>query len=136
MWMLTHAFFAETFQPMNAAVTFQIGLNDSARAFRGKFTFAGAWESCRGIRAICITIFRSWVAIYQFLPPIASSSHSLYNLPGFAPRMDVLFWGRNDFQISFSNRDTPRNAKNHHLRSFMVDAGILSNNMKLPSHEC
>ena len=51
MWMLTHAFFAETFQPMNAAV---IGLNHSARAFRGKFTFAGAWESCRGIRTICI----------------------------------------------------------------------------------
>ena len=48
MWILTHAFFAETFQPMNAAVTFQIGLNDSARAIRGKFTFAGAWESfCR-----------------------------------------------------------------------------------------
>ena len=34
-------FFAETFQPMNAALTFQIGLNDSARAIRGKFTFAG-----------------------------------------------------------------------------------------------
>ena len=46
-------FFAETFQPMNAAVTFQIGSNDSARAIRGKFTFAGAWESCRGIRTIC-----------------------------------------------------------------------------------
>ena len=42
MWILTHAFFAETFQPMNAAVTFQIGLNDSARAIRGKFTFVGA----------------------------------------------------------------------------------------------
>ena len=47
-------FFAETFQPMNAAVTFQIGSNDSARAIRGKFTFAGAWESCRGIRTIYI----------------------------------------------------------------------------------
>ena len=33
---------------MNAAVTFQIGLNESARAILGKFTFAGAWESwCR-----------------------------------------------------------------------------------------
>ena len=29
-----------------------IGSNDSARAIRGKFTFAGAWESCRGIRTI------------------------------------------------------------------------------------
>ena len=41
MLILTHAFFAETFQPMNAAVTFQIGLNDSAGAIRGKFMFAG-----------------------------------------------------------------------------------------------
>ena len=48
MWILRHAFFAETFQPMNAAVTFQIGLNDTARAIRGKFTFAGAWESFQG----------------------------------------------------------------------------------------
>ena len=46
-------FFAETFQPMNAALTFQIGLNDSARAIRGKFTFAGAWEGFWGIRTIC-----------------------------------------------------------------------------------
>ena len=52
MWILTHAFFAETFQPMNAAVTFQIGLNDCARAIRGKFTFAGAWESFQGIRTV------------------------------------------------------------------------------------
>ena len=36
MLILTHAFFADTFQPMNAAVIFQIGLNDSARAVRGK----------------------------------------------------------------------------------------------------
>ena len=60
MWILTHAFFAETFQPMNAAVTFQIGSNDSARAIRGKFTFAGAWESCRGIR----TIYKQHVDIF------------------------------------------------------------------------
>ena len=50
MWILSHAFFAETFQPMNAAVTFQIGLKDSARAIRGTFTFAGARESCWVIR--------------------------------------------------------------------------------------
>ena len=31
MWILTHAFFAKTFQPMNAALTFQIGLNDCAQ---------------------------------------------------------------------------------------------------------
>ena len=43
-------FFRGDFQPMNAAVTFQIGLNESARAIRGKFTFAGAWESCCRMR--------------------------------------------------------------------------------------
>ena len=37
MLILSHAIFAETFQPMNAAVTFQIGLKDSARAIRGNF---------------------------------------------------------------------------------------------------
>ena len=50
MWILTHAFFAETFQQMNATRTFQIGLNDCTRAIRWKFTFAGAWESFHWIR--------------------------------------------------------------------------------------
>ena len=81
-------------------------------------------------------IFRSWVAIFQPRPPMASLFHSLYGMPGLAPRMDVLSWGRRDFQISFSNRDTSRNAWNRHLGSFMVDTGILSNSMKFPSHEC
>ena len=44
MLILTYAFFAETFQPMNAALTFQIGLNDCTRAIRGKFTFVGDGE--------------------------------------------------------------------------------------------
>ena len=80
--------------------------------------------------------FRSWVAIYQLRSPMASLSHSLYDMPGLAPRMDVLFWGRHGFQISFSNRDTSRNAWNRHSRSFMVDTGILSNNMRFLFHEC
>ena len=67
---------------------------------------------------------------------MASLSHSLYDMPGLAPRMDVLFWGRHDFQISFSNRDTSRYAWNRYRRSFMVDTGTLSNNMKFLSHEC
>ena len=45
-------------------------------------------------------------------------------------------FSHNDFQISFSNRDTSRNAWNRHWGSFMVDTGILSNNMKFPSHKC
>ena len=49
MWILTHAFLAENFQPMNAALIFQIGVNDLARAIPGKFTFAGAWESFQRI---------------------------------------------------------------------------------------
>ena len=60
----------------------------------------------------------------------------LNNSSWLAPRMDVLSWGRRDFQISFSNRDTSRNAWNRHWGSFMVDTGILSNNIKFPSHKC
>ena len=61
---------------------------------------------------------------------------SIYDIPGLAPRMNVLFWRRHNFQISFSNSDTSRNAWNHHCRSFLVDTGILSNNTKFLSHEC
>ena len=39
-------FFADAFQPMNAALAFRIGLNDCARAIRGKFTLAAELESC------------------------------------------------------------------------------------------
>ena len=74
-------------------------------------------------------LFRSRVAIFQPRPPMASLFRSLYGMPGLAPRMDVISWGRRDFQISFSNRDTSRNAWNRHWGSFMVDTGILSNNM-------
>ena len=63
---------------------------------------------------------------------MASLFRSLYDMPGLAPRMDVLFWERSDFQISFSNGDTPRNAWNRQWGSFMVDTGILPNNMKIP----
>ena len=61
MWILSHAFFAETFQPMNAAVTFQIDLKDSARAIRGKFTFAGARESCWVIRTMYKLSVKHWI---------------------------------------------------------------------------
>ena len=66
---------------------------------------------------------------------MASLFRSLYDMPGLAPRMDVLSWGRRDFQTSFSNRDTSRNAWNRYWWSFMVDTGILSNKMKFPSHK-
>ena len=53
--------------------------------------------------------------------PTSPAYGSLYGMPGLVPRMDVLSWGRLDFQISFSNRDTSRNAWNRHWGSFMVD---------------
>ena len=81
---------------------------------------------------------------------MVSLSHNLHDMPGRVPRMDVLFWGRHDFQISFSNRDTWRNVWNRHWRSFsdmaeiplkrrkssiwrsfMVDTGILSSDQSL-----
>ena len=49
----------QTFQRMNAAVTFQIGLNDSAWAIRRKFTFVGAWETFQGIRTYRIALLQS-----------------------------------------------------------------------------
>ena len=83
-------------------------------------------------------MFRSWVAIliYQLRPPIASLSQRVYDTSGLAPRMNVLFWGRHDFQISFWDRDTSRNAWNRHWIRCMADTGILSNNIKFLYHEC
>ena len=69
--------------------------------------------------------FRFWVAIFHFRPPIAFLSQSLYDMPGIAPHMDVLFWGQRDFPISFSNIDTSRNASNWRWGSSMDDTGIL-----------
>ena len=62
-------------------------------------------------------------------------SLNLYDTPGLAPRMNVLYWGPGDFPVSYSNRDTSRNAWNRHSGSFMVDMGIIFSNMKYPSHE-
>ena len=55
-------------------------------------------------------IFRSWVAIFQHRPPMASLFRSLYDIPGLAPRINVLFWERRDFQISLLNTDTSTSA--------------------------
>ena len=55
---------------------------------------------------------------------MASLSRSLYDKTGLAPRMDVLLWGRRNFQINFSIRNTSKNAWNRHSGSFMVDTWI------------
>ena len=103
---------------------------------RGTVIFTLPFMTYVAISISTSQIFRSWVAKFQPRPTMASLFRSLYDIPGLAARMRVLFWGRPDFQISFSNRDMPRNAWNRHWGSFMVDAGILSNNMKFPSHKC
>ena len=56
--------------------------------------------------------FRSWVATSHLRPPMAFLSHNSSDTPGLAPLMNVLFWGRCDFPISFSGRDMSRNVWN------------------------
>ena len=56
--------------------------------------------------------FRSWVATSHIRPPIAFLSHNSSDTPGLAPLMNVLFWGRCDFPISFPGRDMSRNVWN------------------------
>ena len=63
-------------------------------------------------------------------------SPNLYDIPGLAPRMNVLFWVPGDFPVSYSNRDTSWNAWNCHSGSFMVNTEILFSTMKSSSHEC
>ena len=69
--------------------------------------------------------FLSWVIIFHHRRPMVCLSLNLYDTPGLAPRMNVLFWGPGDFPVSYSNRDTLWNAWNRHSGSFMVVTGIL-----------
>ena len=69
--------------------------------------------------------FRSWVVIFHLRQPMEFLSLKLYDTPGLAPRMNVLYWVPGDFPVSYSNRDTSRNAWNRQSGSFMVDMGIL-----------
>ena len=59
-----------------------------------------------------LQIFRSWVATSHLRPPMAFLSHNSSHTPGLAPLMNVLFWRRCDFPISFSGRDMSRNVWN------------------------
>ena len=63
-------FFAETFQPTNAALTFQIGLNDCARAIRGKFTFACAWKSFQRIRTDYKPVLELYTFVIEYRNPV------------------------------------------------------------------
>ena len=67
----------------------------------------------------------SWVVIFHLRQPMEFLSLNLYDTPGLAPRMNVLYWGPGDFPVSYSNRDTSRNAWNRHSGSFMVDRDLI-----------
>ena len=72
----------------------------------------------------------------EFRQPMVYLSHSSYGMPGLAPLMNVLFWGRRDFSLSSSDRDMLWNVWNRPSESFMVDMGISSNIMKSPYPKC
>ena len=46
-----------------------------------------------------------WAATSHLRPPMAFLSHNSSDTQGLAPLMNVSFWGRRDFPISFSGRD-------------------------------
>ena len=66
-------------------------------------------------------------AMINLCPAIAFLFHSLYDMLGHAPPINVSFWGSCPFAISVLNRDMSLNAWNRHLvtGSFIVDMGIL-----------
>ena len=64
--------------------------------------------------------------------PIACLSHNSYDMPGLAPLMNVLFSGRCNFQISFSDRNKTGNDCNRVFGRTMVATGMLLNKTKTP----
>ena len=77
-------------------------------------------------------IFRSSVVIFHLLQAYGVLSLSLFDTPGFSPRINVLFWGPGDFSVSYSNRDASWNAWNCPSGSFMVDTGSYLTIWSLP----
>ena len=63
-------------------------------------------------------------------------SHSSYCMPRPALLMNVLFWERCDFHLSFSGKDMSENVGNRPPGSSIVDMGISSNIMKSTSPKC
>ena len=79
------------------------------------FCFALPFTTSVAISNSILQIFRSWVAMSHIrsIPAIPASlsflSHNSLETPERAPFMNVLFWGRYDFPISLSDRDTSKN---------------------------
>ena len=78
----------------------------------GTVNFALPFTTNVTISISILQTFRSWVATSHLRPPMAFLSHNSSDTPGLAPLMNVLFWGRCDFPISFSGRDMSRNVWN------------------------
>ena len=79
--------------------------------------------------------FRLWVVIFNLRWPMTFVS-LMYDTPGLAPHINVLFWGQGNRQVSHLNMNTSWIAWNRLSWSLRVDTGILFSNMKSPSHEC
>ena len=91
MWILKHAFFVDTFQPMNAALTFQIGLNDWARAIRGKLTFADDLKSFKLIR-IKYSCGAGWICLHLERGKLHHISAVNNDLSNIYPDLNLLDW--------------------------------------------
>ena len=78
----------------------------------GTVNFVPPFTTSVKISISILQTFRSWVATSHLRPPMAFLSHNSFDTPGLAPFMNVLFWGRCDFPISFWSRDMSRNVWN------------------------
>ena len=78
-------------------------------------------------------IVLSWVAIFQPRPPIAILQFIRYARACSSYGCFILRATRLSNKLL---RDTSSNAWNRHSGSFMVDTGILFNNMKFPFYDC
>ena len=86
--------------------------NYLSQAYPAELEIKDTTESTTSASYLDLQTFRSWVATSHLRPPMAFLSHNSSDTPGLAPLMNVLFWGRCDFPISFSGRDMSRNVWN------------------------
>ena len=76
--------------------------------------------------SLTLQTFRSWVATFHLHQPMVFLSHNSSDTPGLAPLMNVLFWARCNFPISFSGRDMSS------LRKFYGRYGDLTKQYEVP----
>ena len=78
----------------------------------GTVNFAHPFTTSVTISISIVQTFCSWVVTSHLRPPMAFVTHNSSDTPGHAPLMNVLFGGRCDFPISFSDSDMSRNVWN------------------------